>query len=304
MGKLFLPFETGSVHPVMTDDLDAIALRPTVIGGVRQDDDYEVVWRGLPVGRMMKQADSPHWWWGCNVYGLPATPNDRGPAINYKDCQVRFRLAWARIRPTLTEETIRSQRGTPKGCRSNSRRRTSRRARTASGSGEQSRSAPATGIEVRIHRVQWRRHRLHHPECFGHRRRLEVASPVGVPESFWLVVSGDHTRRHCRVAWRKDKRIGVAFDRPHFNALRSPGWPDDRIRFQFRQRRISGRRIVLLGRDASGGHAMLLIGVASHQAIGLLYGGLIHRGSRTGRCEQQKYQDHAAQHRLHLFPKP
>ena len=41
---------------------------------------------------------------------------------------------------------------------------------------------------------------------------IEVASPVGVPDSFWLVVSGDHTRRHCRVAWRTDKRIGVAFD--------------------------------------------------------------------------------------------
>ena len=43
-----------------TDDPDAIALRPTVIGGARQDDDYEVVWRGFPVGRMMKQADGPH----------------------------------------------------------------------------------------------------------------------------------------------------------------------------------------------------------------------------------------------------
>lgn len=28
------------------DDPDAIALRPAVIGGVRQDDDYEVVWHG------------------------------------------------------------------------------------------------------------------------------------------------------------------------------------------------------------------------------------------------------------------
>ena len=76
------------------DDPDAIALRPTVIGGARQDDDYEVVWRGFPVGRMMKQGDGPHWWWACTVYGLPPTLNDRGPAINYKDCQVRFRLAW------------------------------------------------------------------------------------------------------------------------------------------------------------------------------------------------------------------
>ena len=105
------------------DDPDAIALRPTVIGGARQDDDYEVVWRGFPVGRMMKQADGPHWWWACTVYGLPPTPNDRGPAINYKDCQVRFRLAWARIRPTLTTRPSRLQRGTPRGCWSNKRRR-------------------------------------------------------------------------------------------------------------------------------------------------------------------------------------
>ncbi len=88
------------------DDPDAIALRPTTIGGVRQDDDYEVVWRGFPVGRIMKQADGQHWWWACTVYGLPPTPNDRGSAINYKDCQVRFRLAWARIRPTLINEII------------------------------------------------------------------------------------------------------------------------------------------------------------------------------------------------------
>jgi hypothetical protein len=90
------------------DDPDAIALRPTAIGGVRQENDFEVVWRGFPVGRIMKQVEGPHWWWACTVYGLPATANDRGQAINYKDCQVRFRLAWSRIRPTLTEETIRA----------------------------------------------------------------------------------------------------------------------------------------------------------------------------------------------------
>ena len=56
-----------------TDDLETIALRPTVIGGARQDDDFEVIWRGFPVGRIMKQMDSPHWWWACTVYGLPPT---------------------------------------------------------------------------------------------------------------------------------------------------------------------------------------------------------------------------------------
>ncbi len=41
---------------------------------------------------------------------------------------------------------------------------------------------------------------------------LEVASPIGIPERFTLVCRADGTQRHCRVAWRKEKRIGVAFD--------------------------------------------------------------------------------------------
>jgi hypothetical protein len=42
--------------------------------------------------------------------------------------------------------------------------------------------------------------------------QLEVASPVGPPDSFWLTIAGEQTPRYCRVAWRKDQRIGVAFD--------------------------------------------------------------------------------------------
>ena len=57
-----------------TDDPESIALRPNVIDGVRQEDDYEVIWRGLPVGRILKQPDGQHWWWGCNVYGQPSMP--------------------------------------------------------------------------------------------------------------------------------------------------------------------------------------------------------------------------------------
>jgi hypothetical protein len=29
-------------------------LRATVIGGYRYPDDYQVIWRGLPIGRIMK----------------------------------------------------------------------------------------------------------------------------------------------------------------------------------------------------------------------------------------------------------
>ena len=40
---------------------------------------------------------------------------------------------------------------------------------------------------------------------------LEVTSPVGIPECFTLVIPQDHIAKACRVMWRKEKRIGVAF---------------------------------------------------------------------------------------------
>ena len=36
-------------------------------------------------------------------------------------------------------------------------------------------------------------------------------SPVGIPARFTLVAEG--VRRPCRVVWRKEKRIGVTFDK-------------------------------------------------------------------------------------------
>jgi hypothetical protein len=39
---------------------------------------------------------------------------------------------------------------------------------------------------------------------------LDVTSPVGIPQHFTLITDGSHLS--CRVIWRKEKRIGVAFD--------------------------------------------------------------------------------------------
>jgi PilZ domain len=39
---------------------------------------------------------------------------------------------------------------------------------------------------------------------------LEVTSPIGIPECFTLIANGTH--RPCRVVWRKERRIGVAFE--------------------------------------------------------------------------------------------
>ncbi len=42
--------------------------------------------------------------------------------------------------------------------------------------------------------------------------RIDVVNPVGLPESFMLVIESDHFSRHCHPVWSKDKQIGVAFD--------------------------------------------------------------------------------------------
>ena len=195
----------------MTDDLEAISLLPTVTDGQVVADDYEVFWRGIPVGRMMKQPDSPHWWWGCNVYGQTPGPGDRGAAINFKDCQVRFKLAWSRIRPTLTEQAIAVAMQHAAELRQ-----------------RQSAQPPAAAATLAVleHNRAAERHRVLKSgsisfhggtiDCVVRNisdtgAALEIASPVGIPDTFTLLISGDHVSRNCRVAWRSDKRIGVAF---------------------------------------------------------------------------------------------
>ena len=44
----------------MPDD-ETIVLRDTVIGGHRRADDFTVIWRGLPIGRIMK-ISGVRWW--------------------------------------------------------------------------------------------------------------------------------------------------------------------------------------------------------------------------------------------------
>ncbi len=43
---------------------------------------------------------------------------------------------------------------------------------------------------------------------------LEVASPVGIPDAFELVINSDNIRQACRVAWRRANRIGIEFTGP------------------------------------------------------------------------------------------
>jgi hypothetical protein len=41
--------------------------------------------------------------------------------------------------------------------------------------------------------------------------KLGVASVVGIPDTFSLLVSGTEAPRACRVAWRRANELGVSF---------------------------------------------------------------------------------------------
>jgi hypothetical protein len=41
---------------------------------------------------------------------------------------------------------------------------------------------------------------------------LEVASQLGIPNEFVLVVEADHVKTSCHVIWRTATRLGVAFN--------------------------------------------------------------------------------------------
>jgi PilZ domain len=40
---------------------------------------------------------------------------------------------------------------------------------------------------------------------------LEVASLLDIPDIFTLLIANDHTKRPCRVVWRRGQRIGIQF---------------------------------------------------------------------------------------------
>jgi hypothetical protein len=41
---------------------------------------------------------------------------------------------------------------------------------------------------------------------------IDMTSPIGIPDHFTLALQTDGVRKYCRIVWRNDKRIGVAFD--------------------------------------------------------------------------------------------
>jgi hypothetical protein len=91
----------------MTDDE---TLRVTVIAGEQCADDFEVIWRGMSIGRIKQAHGTPHgapqWTWSCHVHGRPQASDERGNGADLDDAKAQFRAAWARIRASLTGKDI------------------------------------------------------------------------------------------------------------------------------------------------------------------------------------------------------
>ena len=45
--------------------------------------------------------------------------------------------------------------------------------------------------------------------------RIDVANPVGLPDAFTLVITGDQFMRRCHSVWSNANHVGVAFDQSH-----------------------------------------------------------------------------------------
>jgi hypothetical protein len=85
----------------MTDD--QLILRKTTFGdGQTYPDDWQVFWRGLPIGRILKQPGVPYgrpnWWWGVNWDQRPVPAGHKGICVNLDECKRRFKLAWSGVR--------------------------------------------------------------------------------------------------------------------------------------------------------------------------------------------------------------
>jgi hypothetical protein len=61
---------------------DQLLLRPTVIGGDAAPDDYQVIWNGMPIGRILEQPGvllgRPNWFWGVAFPGRSQPSGHRG----------------------------------------------------------------------------------------------------------------------------------------------------------------------------------------------------------------------------------
>ncbi|WP_398467052.1 hypothetical protein [Tardiphaga sp.] len=92
----------------MTDE--QLGLRKMTFEGIAYDDDWLVIWRGLAVGRILKQSGiaygKPSWFWTITYSGTVKPARGSGVATDLEDGKASFKAAWAELRSRLTDDEI------------------------------------------------------------------------------------------------------------------------------------------------------------------------------------------------------
>lgn len=86
-----------------------LALRPTIIGGDKIEDDFIVMREGRQIGRIRlateRSGHNPGWDWGITV-PLPIQPYGHGSSNSLDQAKAAFRRAWERFYATLGKDDI------------------------------------------------------------------------------------------------------------------------------------------------------------------------------------------------------
>lgn len=91
-------------------DNEKLTLRKMTFEGIPYEDDWLVIWRGLAVGRILKQSGiaygKPNWFWSITYHGAVRPAAGSGVAKDLEDGKAGFKAAWAELRGRLTDEEI------------------------------------------------------------------------------------------------------------------------------------------------------------------------------------------------------
>lgn len=91
-------------------DVEQLTLRKTSFDGIAYDDDWLVVWRGMAVGRILKQSGiafgKPSWFWSITYHGPVRPAVGSGVATDLEHGKAAFKAAWAELRARLTDAEI------------------------------------------------------------------------------------------------------------------------------------------------------------------------------------------------------
>lgn len=89
---------------------DHLSLRKMAFEDIEYDDDWLVIWRGLAVGRILKQSGiaygKPNWFWTITYSGTVKPARGSGVATDLEDGKAGFKAAWAELQARLTDEEI------------------------------------------------------------------------------------------------------------------------------------------------------------------------------------------------------